>query len=201
MKIKWNRITKKTALLIVAVVGILTVGVGSTYAVVLSHTANTVTNTFTIGSVETEIYEDTSSYGTKTVQVVNTGDSPCLIRVRVHVSPEDAGVTITGWDTEHWSTLQEDGYYYYLGVLSDKGENATYYATPALFTGYTVAGVDENGNVEDGTTVPDFSITVYQESIQYEATNEVGETLTVYDENGNFSLAQAKELYALYESK
>ena len=140
------------------------IGVGGSYAILTAAT-NEVTNVFTLGNIRTEIVEDTETYGYKNVYIVNTGKSDCQVRARVVVTPEDL-VTIT-YNTKDWE-LREDGYWYYIGndgVLKAQGSASKPFATPSLIESYSVKGVVD-GKVQAGAEVPDFDITVSQESIQ-----------------------------------
>ena len=52
---------------------------GVTMALNLAR-ASSLTNTFSVGSVDTEIEENVNSEGTKEPYVKNTGESNCLVR-------------------------------------------------------------------------------------------------------------------------
>ena len=88
--------------------------------------ASSLTNTFSVGSVDTEIEENVNSEGTKEPYVKNTGESNCLVRMRATVSPEDAKVELEGFN-ELWLYNEGDGFYYYQALLSPaKGQKFLY---------------------------------------------------------------------------
>ncbi len=155
---------KKILLPALSVVLLGAIAIGGTYAT-LMDASKIVTNSFEPGSIRTEIVEDTSSYGKKDCYVVNTGKNDCLVRARVVVTPSDL-VTIE-YNTSDWEE-GADGYWYYKDVLKAQGNAVNPYATPSLIKKYSVKGVDKNGKVEQGKEVPDFDITVSQESVQVE---------------------------------
>lgn len=157
---------KKFFLVIASAILVVTVVVGGTLAILTSAT-NSVINNFTPGDIRTEIEENTSTYGQKDVYVVNTGKNDCRVRARVTVTPEEL-VTVTynlGIAPNQW-TNGSDGYYYYNGIVRAQGTSTYPNATSSLITGYSVTGVGSDGTVQAGTEIPEFDITVSQESIQ-----------------------------------
>lgn len=172
-----NKFSSKLSIFVVALisVAIVAVGYGSTFAILSTQTAE-IDNSFEVGSVDSEIYENTEKYGTKVVNVVNTGRLPALIRVRVEAEPSDI-VTITEVSGENWGTKQEDGYYYYQ-VPVDATMKKPYEATKSLTIKYKANGVDDKGNVIDPLKAGDFSIVVSQESIQSECVDKDGNVIT-----------------------
>ena len=169
IKDKFNSLNIKRRILLVIASAVLvgTIAVGGTMAILTSAT-NSVINKFTPGDIRTEIEENTETYGQKDVYVVNTGKNDCKVRARVTVTPEDL-VKVTynlGSDKTQWTYNEDDGYYYYNGIVKAQGKSANPNATSSLILGYSIDGVNADGTVQDGKEVPKFDITVSQESIQ-----------------------------------
>ncbi len=134
-------------------------------------------NVFTVGNVNIELTEPNwEGSGSKDAPeaypgealakdpiVTNVGDNPCFVRVKV-----------TGWDAlapagaityrtdyvdnklgDNWSELQEDGYYYYKGVLAVDG------VTDALFDQIVMPTDLENGDAKT-----EFTLNVKAEAVQ-----------------------------------
>ena len=123
------------------------------------HDEETLNNELRIGSVETEIVEE---YDTKPivagdifkkiVWIKNIGESPCYVRVRILVSPEQYKEELAlNIDTVNWE--YRNGYYYYKHMLNS-GEK-----TSPLFTQLTIPSGLETGDV--------FDINIYSESVQF----------------------------------
>ncbi len=93
---------------------------------------------------------------TKKVNVENTGETPCAIRVSAEFSDsmteEIAELDI---DEDHWE-LRKDGYYYYREIL-DTGD-----ITHTLFSTVTIADDAEPAELQD------FELMIYAESIDAE---------------------------------
>ena len=155
----------------------------------LKSNSGTVVNTFTVGSVETEIDEDVdpSNY-LKKVRVVNTGKNDCLVRMRVVISPENNRITIDDYNKSNFEK-KDDGFWYYKGVLKAPSVNE-YYATPYLFTKYTIP-TDFKDN---------FTITVYQEAVQAMVHLANGSTISAYDENGKYNAENAAMIWKAYDA-
>ena len=78
----------------------------------LKSNSGTVVNTFTVGSVETEIDEDVDpNQNLKKVRVVNTGKNDCLVRMRVVISPENSRIAIADYNSTKFT--QEGDFWYY----------------------------------------------------------------------------------------
>lgn len=159
-----------TVLLIVLAVA------GTTFAY-YSDATSSVSNSVTVGSVETEIEEDFDTEGNKNVTIKNVGKSDCYIRARVTKNPENAPVSIVGLPGTDWE-LQQDGFFYYKNKVSPTD------STGALFTGYEITDTED--------FIP-FEITIYQEAVQaavYDAANDEHvytweEAWEVYDNGTN----------------
>lgn len=164
---------------------VMMVAVGATLALMAS-TSNSVTNTFAAAQVETEIDEDLKD-GNKKVTIENTGKSPVYVRARIMVSgvdPENNIKVVTteptgeaidentlylvmpnvgeskDWEQATGATGKDD-YYYYKKVLLGKEESGTTHSTSLLLEKVVVG----SGLVEQLKDNPNFSVTVYHESV------------------------------------
>lgn len=159
---------------------VMAAAIGVTMAYYKSE-SDVAVNQFTVGNVTTELVEDfyqkegSDTEFVKTPRVTNTGATPCLVRIRVSVTPEsvvDREVTIAGetkkylqiadhnndpwlynseWSNDCWE--YRDGWYYYKDVLQP-GES-----TEALFSTVTV-------NYNEDNEWEDFDIILYHEAVQ-----------------------------------
>lgn len=161
---------------------------GVTMALNLAR-ASSLTNTFSVGSVDTEIEENVNSEGTKEPYVKNTGESNCLVRMRATVSPEDAKVELEGFN-ELWLYNEGDGFYYYQGFV-ELGKRTEV----PLFTTYKLTGKADLSDF-----VP-FQITLYQESIQTRAVDENGNSISAIDADGNYSAENAIRVWAVFDAQ
>ena len=161
---------------------VMMVAVGATLALMAS-TSNSVTNTFAAAQVETEIEEDGLDMGNKEVTIVNNGKSPVYVRARIMVSGvAESQVAIVGSETEatdqnkvylvmpnvgetsDWEKLSDSAtynsdYYYYKKALNPAGEDGD---KTSLLLEKVVVG---SGLVEQLKDNPNFSVTVYHESV------------------------------------
>ena len=154
----------------------------------LKSNSGTVVNTFTVGSVETEIDEDVDpSQNLKKVRVVNTGKSDCLVRMRVVISPENSGIKITDYNSSEFTKTGD--FWYYNGVLKAPTSDA-YYATPYLFTTYTIPAEFKD----------DFTITVYQEAVQAMVHLADGTTISAYNNDGSYNSSEAARIWLAYDA-
>ncbi len=154
----------------------------------LKSNSGTVVNTFTVGSVETEIDENVDpSQNLKEVRVVNTGKNDCLVRMRVVISPEKRGIAIDDYNSTKFT--QKGDFWYYNGVLKAPTENE-YYATPYLFTNYTIPAEFKDN----------FTITVYQEAVQAMVHLTDGTTISAYGENGKYNAENAARIWQAYDA-
>lgn len=116
---------KKMIVLLIALLLILTVGVGSTLAFLITETTP-VTNTFTPSTVKGEVYEPEWTNGNtvkSNVIIQNTGDTKAYIRATVVITWQDSDGNIYGvapvrgqdYTIEYGSgwRVGSDGYYYY----------------------------------------------------------------------------------------
>ena len=149
---------------------------GTTFAYYSDATAS-VSNSVSVGSVETEIVEQVDEFGKKNVTIKNVGKSDCYIRARITKSPENAPVKIVGLNLTDWE-LHPDGFYYYKQKVSPTDQQN--FTTP-LFTGYEITDVDN--------FIP-FEITIYQEAVQ----------AAVYDEANNQHVYTMNEAWEVYDN-
>lgn len=183
-----NKLTKKSVSLIVLVValfaGIFTVG--SAWAYFIDDEKDN--NTITLRAVDTEIEETIDSTDLTKIPVVrNTGTHDCIVRLKVEVTPESEieNISFRDLNTSEWSFNEEDGYYYYQGLLAPEE------ATPAIFTGVDIKDID---------VMNDFDIVLYQEAIQPEIIDAEGNKIDVLTD-GNYDQSKAAEIWRLYEEQ
>lgn len=159
---------KKTVLLVILCAAILGLGIGGTVAYLASGTKN-VENTFTIGSVETEVTENhfelkDDKTVSKDPQIKNVGKNDCYVRVRINFTPADAGISI-GRLGKNWED-GKDGFYYYKEVVK-VGES-----TEPVFTEVKIPdGWVKNSKATE--KFQEFDVIVYQEAV---TANLAGET-------------------------
>lgn len=167
---------KTHAKLCIAVLALALVTVGGTLAL-MAVSSNSVINSFTAASIDTEIEEGVGGDGTKQVSITNKGPSDAYVRARIMVSgvekdqveivgsvPSDAGIAAnkvylvmpnsTTWKQATGET-EKDDFYYYLGVLPKGGE------TDNLLTEVVFGSALKN----DQKFLEGFNITVYHESV------------------------------------
>lgn len=163
---------------------VMVVAVGATLALMASS-PQFLTNTFAAADVETQINEDLT-LGNKKVTIENTGKSPVYVRARIMVSgvPESQVQIVTAepespeantlylvmpnvtvdWEqapAEPGKKPALDDYYYYKKVLPGKEEDGTTNSTSLLLEKVVVG----SGLVEQLKDNPNFSVTVYHESV------------------------------------
>lgn len=160
--------------LICLLMSVLTLG--TTYALLIHE--DKVINYFTVGSTAIVIEEEFTpppklepdiSF-VKKPEVVNTGNLPCYVRMRVDISNSDVIDYVTlkylesdTVNTENWEYNTQDGYYYYKEVLAANSR------TEPIFTSVSISKYKPDGETE--LTVADleeFDISIYAESIQIE---------------------------------
>ena len=145
---------------------------GVTYAYLIASDAKL--NEFSVGENDIELMEKFTAPeelkpGTefpKNPYVHNTGDLPCLVRMRVDFSDSDAEkfcdleyIGNTGYNRLSWLYDEDEGYYYYTKVLKP-GDY-----TPVLFDKVRIKEeYDENKMI-------DFDIMIYVESKEWQYTN------------------------------
>lgn len=159
LKTVWNSHKK----ILLAVCLLVVVGVGATIAYYSAYT-QALTNTFSGSDIDTEIEEDNDPAinGSKVPSIKNTGASECIVRMRVNISPENAGVVLN-YDTSKWID-GKDGFYYYQDVLSLNGETEPLFSQVTLNNGAPETESTPEEWTEFLEKYPDFSITLYQEA-------------------------------------
>ena len=185
---KKNHFNKSAALLI-ALVLIVTVGVGSTLAYLMDNSA-TVTNTFTPTKVACEVYEKFDGNIKQEVKIKNistTGDVDAYIRAAVAVTWQDVDGDVYGQkpvaDTDY--TIDYD-----LGNGWEQGSDGYYYwICPVAVNGFTGKLIDTctcatTKTVGDKTYY--LSVEIIAEAIQAEPTTAVTSSWSsgVSDVNG-----------------
>lgn len=187
---------------------VVIIGVGATLALMAS-TSNSVTNTFAAAQVETEIDEDLKD-GNKKVTIENTGKSPVYVRARIMVSGVDPENIVIADELNEYTYNQDTGEYGIANPEAGKlylimpnvtedweqagGETDTddyYYYKEVLSSGESTKSLLEkvvvgSGLVEQLKDNPNFSVTVYHESVL--AINQP-ESITVDVVKGSFDAA------------
>ncbi len=172
--------------------------VGTTFATFTDK--KSAENKFSLNDVTTEIVEkfeetDVETKFVKEVQVKNTGETDCLVRVRVNVNPVSDGenilidgasydaflASLTEGNESGWVYNANDGFIYYMDVLKsgDTTEN--------LMSTVDVIDLDEMSD--------EFNIIVYEESVQTAV--YTGDTAIKYD--GSFK--GINDIFNAYEAQ
>lgn len=154
---------KKLKIVLASLLLVMTVFAGLTLADLLEQ-ANSLTNTFTIGSIDTEIEEVppsvVNSEISKQPKIKNTGKNDALVRARVTVSPQsiiDEFDIRLEMNTRYW-TDGGDGYWYYNDLLKPSE------LTEPLFTSVEGNDIVSDGQINVG--LADLEIAIYHEAIQ-----------------------------------
>lgn len=190
--IKNNRLKFIGFLLVIGVVVVST-----TLAMVMKN-SKSLTNTFEIGEVTTEIEENPLVNGStieKDPKVVNKGPNDCYVRMRVTISPSQVKDyleknNLINYDKENWTYNESDGFWYYNEKLPYYVEgNQKDSTSKPLFT--EIKGLtDSDGKIKDEfKDLGNFEITLYQEAVQ----------TVVY--KGDQEITAPDEIWALYDQK
>ena len=154
-------------------VGIYTTGVAFAYMTDYEVKTNKVAVSYNDSNITEEFPDPTpvipgqeQTY-TKKVTVTNKESVPCFIRVSIDYSSSDIGnhVTLQQLNTKDWEYVGKSdnqklgGYYYY------KEPVASGQSTNALIDGITI------GKEADCTDADEFTVIVYEESVQQTGTN------------------------------
>lgn len=186
--------------------------VGVTLALT-SMVGNKLTNSFTLGSVETEIDEDGPNihddHIDKQPYVKNTGTNSALVRMRVTISPDelidkydinlvynnelyDYDTTKDKWDnTDDYWVYSDDGFWYYTGIIEANKQ------TEPLFT--KVIGnniIENNGLISE---LEGLEITVYYDSIQSVARDE--NDVEIKATTGDINNVTTKQLWSIFDQQ
>lgn len=158
---------------IITTVALMSVVATGVTLAALQKSTNDMTNTFDLGSVDTEIEEEGEG-AVKKSRIKNVGENACYVRARVTISPAEAAEAIeltgkgTDWDWSQWAN--GDGYVYYTKVLP-VGE--------ASYTSYLFEGVQlKEGTDWKSLGIKTFDVTVYEESVQAEMNAADGSSTT-----------------------
>lgn len=169
---------KTHAKLCIAVLALALVTVGGTLAL-MAVSSNSVINSFTAASIDTEIKEEVGGEGTKQVSITNKGPSDAYVRARIMVSGVENGQvqiakTIEDANTEAksnpdkvylvmqnsatWQQAagedEKDDFYYYLGIVK-----------PGDPTKNLLEKVVFGKDLQNDEFLAGFNITVYHESV------------------------------------
>lgn len=187
-----KRLLRKYAALVVSLAIILTVGIGSTVAYILTHT-DSIKNTFTPGGTSCEIVENFDGSVKTDVTVKNTGNTDAYIRAAIVITwvDEDGNVssTVPVLDRDYTMTLDlangwvkhTDGFYYYTATVA-----------PDDATGVLISECKQL----DGATVPDgchLSVEIIASAIQSEPASAVSDMWGVVIASGSVTKAEVSE--------
>ncbi|MGF6989852.1 hypothetical protein M2150_001095 [Lachnospiraceae bacterium PM6-15] len=196
---------KKTKYVIAALLIVALVGVGITVAYLISR-AESVTNTFEVSEVTTYITEEEPKIDdsiTKEPKIKSeAGSEPALVRARVTVPNGDfakyAGIVYN----KSWKLNEEDGYYYYQGIL-EPGET-----TLPIFN--TIDIDEKNAGEKDHYTAEfiefvnagGLDVAIYHESVQaYAVLGNDGNRTYAYDKDGKYLEEEAKSIWKHYDNE
>lgn len=187
--------------------------VGVTLALT-SMVGNELTNSFTLGNVETVIDEPDpevhESHIDKRPYVKNTGTNSALVRMRVTISPSELvekyqlklvyndesyeyNPNEDKWDSSenYWIYNNNDGYWYYTGIIKTAEE------TEPLFT-----KVEGNGIVKDGKLISELEgleIALYYDSIQSVARGE--NDVEIKATTGDINDETTQQLWSIFDQQ
>ena len=200
---------KFNSILTIAALMILSVSV--IYAL-FGHVTESKENKFTPVSESTElieaVYEMKGSTLHKEPFVINKSSKPCLVRLKIIIDPEEIMATnvvtqpsedeiekLIEMGYKFWISFQEtwkynenDGYWYYKGILEPSD------TTPPVFKTVNWLNKDEDGNWLD---YQDFDIYIYKESVFSEAYDSDGVKYTATDSNGNYNYEKALNVWEI----
>ena len=185
--------------------------VGVTLALT-SMVGNKLTNSFTLGSVETEIDEDGPNihddHIDKQPYVKNTGTNSALVRMRVTISPneliEKYGINLVyndefyaqdptedNWEdtVDYW--VYSNGFWYYTGIIEANER------TEPLFTKVTGNNIIKNNGLI--SELEGLEITVYYDSIQSVARGE--NDVEIKATTGNINDETTQQLWSIFDQQ
>ncbi|QUN11526.1 hypothetical protein KEC48_08410 [Clostridium sp. C1] len=185
--------------------------VGVTLALT-SMVGNELTNSFTLGSVETEIDEDKPNihgdHIDKKPYVKNTGTNSALVRMRVTISPDELinkyGINLVyndklykyndsedNWDNTDDYWVYSGGFWYYTGIIEANER------TEPLFT--KVTGNNIIGNNGLISELEGLEITVYYDSIQSVARGE--NDVEIKATTGDINDDTTRQLWSIFDQQ
>lgn len=193
-----KKILRKRYIMTISLLLCLAIGLSVAFSKEIS---NTLSNTFKVGVVTSEIIEDKPTVNGKIIdknpKVKNTGSENALVRVRITVSPEGlcSPENLNNSDSilnininNSWE--YKNGYYYYLNVVQPQD-------SIDVFNKVTINNTYNNFE-ELLKEYGDFEIGIYQETIAASTTNSEGVEKNAY-ENNQFNSVTAYEIWAIYE--
>lgn len=177
-----------------------------------SMVGNSLTNSFTLGNVETVIDEPDpevhESHIDKRPYVKNTGTNSALVRMRVTISPDELikeyGINLVyndktyepndsedNWDNTDDYWVYSDGFWYYTGIIEANEQ------TEPLFTKVTGKGIIEsNGLISE---LEGLEITVYYDSIQSVARGE--NDVEIKATTGDINNETTRQLWSIFDQQ
>lgn len=186
--------------------------VGVTLALT-SMVGNKLTNSFTLGSVETEIDEKGPNihddHIDKQPYVKNTGTNSALVRMRVTISPDELinkydinlvyndklyiyNDSEDNWgNTDDYWVYSDDGFWYYTGIIEANER------TEPLFT--KVTGNNIIGNNGLISELEGLEITVYYDSIQSVARGE--NDVEIKATTGDINDDTTRQLWSIFDQQ
>lgn len=137
---KFSQMNKKNKIILASLLMVSCITIGT---LAISKTATfPLINTFSLGTIDTEIEEETGNDLTKTVMVTNHGPAKALIRAKIVIS--DKALFDQHFALEMTNAWEENGDYYYYPQVVDKGQT-----TEPLFT--RILYKAENGELKPFT--------------------------------------------------
>lgn len=185
--------------------------VGVTLALT-SMVGNKLTNSFTLGSVETEIDEDGPNihddHIDKQPYVKNTGTNSALVRMRVTISPneliEKYGINLVyndefyaqdptedNWEDTDDYWVYSNGFWYYTGIIEANER------TEPLFTKVTGNNIIKNNGLI--SELEGLEITVYYDSIQSVARGE--NDVEIKATTGDIKDETTQQLWSIFDQQ
>lgn len=186
--------------------------VGVTLALT-SMVGNKLTNSFTLGSIETEIDEKGPNihddHIDKQPYVKNTGTNSALVRMRVTISPDELinkydinlvyndklyiyNDSEDNWgNTDDYWVYSDDGFWYYTGIIEANER------TEPLFT--KVTGNNIIGNNGLISELEGLEITVYYDSIQSVARGE--NDVEIKATTGDINDDTTRQLWSIFDQQ
>ena len=179
----------------------------------LSAKTSELTNKFKVGEVTTEIEEDDPTINktviNKAPKVVNLGPNDCIVRMRVTISPEEIKAYLDdlkkkdpdmgiNFNTE-WKYNDDDGYWYYQKIVPYVENDTDASSTTPLFDKITGLTDAEGKIIDKFENLDDFSITLYQESVQAIVYDDKGEVIASAYKDGEYNHTNALNIWKNYD--
>ncbi len=181
-----KKLIKNLSLIVIAVIAVFSVAkIGTSLAYFFADKNHESTYQLAVidSKIDEEFKQESVGRFLKNPKIQNIGKDDCIIRVRIEVTPSQQEVLLEGLEgNEKWIFNQEDGYYYYQGVVAPNEK------TTELFHHVVIQDVE---NMEN------FDIIVYNEAIQTVAYDDNKE-MSSLDENGTYNQENALKLWKYY---